>query len=204
MSHAHHTQVAPLCRACRQGHLQPATFEEVFHPKGEQVRVQLLTSRCDHCGAQTTLGSQHDENLRRLAARKAHYGQLLMGEEILALRKRYGLTQQAAARIFGKGKIAFSRYENETSYPDDSTTLLLQLAIAHPEVLKELADKAGEEIPLWTERCEDRRKSMHVIHVPRQLVALGDSGWRKVTVFSQPTLPALHQLAQFPEQEMAA
>lgn len=151
------TTLAPLCRACRQGHLQPATCEDVFRPHGKEVRVELLTSRCDHCGAEITRGSQHDENLRRLAARKVHYGGLLMGEEIVALRKRYGLTQQAAARIFGKGKIAFSRYENEVSYPDDSTTLLLTMAIDKPDSLKWLADRAGEEIPLWQERCEDQR-----------------------------------------------
>jgi len=119
------------------------------------VTVDLLTSRCDACGVESTRAAQHDENLRRLATRKEHYGALLMGEEILALRKRYGLTQQAASRIFGKGKIAFSRYENEATYPDVSTTLLLTMAIEKPDSLKWLADKVGVEIPLWRERCED-------------------------------------------------
>ena len=44
-------------------------------------------------GAQATAGpgagAQHDENLRRLAARKAQYGDTLLGEEIVGLRKRY-------------------------------------------------------------------------------------------------------------------
>jgi HTH-type transcriptional regulator/antitoxin MqsA len=104
---------------------------------------------------ETTRAAQHDENLRRLAARKAKYGDVLLGEEIVGLRKRYGLTQVAAARLFGKGKIAFSRYENEATYPDASTTLLLTMAIDMPDSLKWLADKAGVEIPMWRERCED-------------------------------------------------
>jgi HTH-type transcriptional regulator/antitoxin MqsA len=79
----------------------------------------------------------------------------LLGEEIVGLRKRYGLTQLAAARLFGKGKIAFSRYENEATYPDASTTLLLTMAIDMPDSLKWLADKAGVEIPMWRERRED-------------------------------------------------
>lgn len=54
-----------------------------------------------------------------------------------------------------KGKIAFSRYANEATYPDASTTLLLTMAIAMPDSLKWLADKAGVEIPLWRERLED-------------------------------------------------
>jgi HTH-type transcriptional regulator/antitoxin MqsA len=122
------------------------------------LTVSLLTSICDQCGAEATSASQHDENLRRLAARKAHYGELLMGEEIHALRRRYGLTQQQASRIFGKGKIAFSRYESETTYPDESTTRLLALAIAKPETLKWLADKSGVNVPLWQERCEDEQR----------------------------------------------
>lgn len=147
----------PLCPVCRDGHLHPAVRTRSFQPHGKTVEVELLTSRCDHCGEETTRASQHAQNLQRLAARKAQYGGLLLGEEILALRKRYGLKQQEASKIFGKGKIAFSRYENEASYPDESTTLLLQLAIEKASVLKTLADKAGVEVPLWAERCEDEQ-----------------------------------------------
>lgn len=148
----------PLCPACRKGHLHTITRTEVFRPRGAEVVVELLASKCDACGVQTTRASQHEENLQRLAARKAHYGDVLMGEEILSLRRRFGLTQQMASRIFGKGKIAFSRYESETTYPDESTTRLLAMAIAKPETLKWLADQEGIEIPLWGERCEDEQR----------------------------------------------
>lgn len=152
------TKPMPMCPACRKGRLHTIERTKIFRPRDVEVSVALLASRCDDCGAETVRASQHDENLRRLAARKQHYGNLLLGEEIVALRKRYGLTQQAASKIFGKGLIAFSRYENETSYPDDTTTLLLTLAIEKPETLKWLADKAGVELPLWRERCEDEQR----------------------------------------------
>lgn len=147
----------PLCPVCRQGHLHTVTYTQVFRPRGAEVAVELLASKCDVCGVQTTRASQHEENLGRLAARKPLYGHVLMGEEIVALRKRYGLTQQAAAKIFGKGKIAFSRYENEVTYPDDSTMLMLHMALEMPDSLKWLADRAGIALPLWPERCEDQR-----------------------------------------------
>lgn len=124
-------------------------------PNGWRVEVELMTSLCDACGAVAIRPDQHRENLERLRARKEHYGNLLMGEEILALRKRYSLSQQQAAKIFGKSKVAFSRYESETAYPDESTTLLLKLATERPDSLKWLADKAGVDVPLWKERCED-------------------------------------------------
>lgn len=150
----------PKCPACRKGHLHAIERTETFRPRDVEVRVALLASRCDSCGAETVRASQHTENLRRMAARKAQYGNLLLGEEIVALRKRYGLTQQAASKIFGKGLIAFSRYENEVSYPDDSTTLLLTMALEKPDTMKWLADRAGVELPLWPERCEDSRLSL--------------------------------------------
>ena len=147
-----------LCPVCRKGHLEAAERVRVFEPHGKRVEVQLQTSVCNACGETTTKASQHKENLRLLAERKVHYGDLLMGEEILALRKRYGLTQQQASKVFGKGKIAFSRYESETTYPDESTTLLLKLAMGRPDVMKDLADKAEVELPLWSERCEDEQR----------------------------------------------
>lgn len=147
-----------VCPVCRKGHLAATERVRVFEPQGKRVEVKLQTSVCDACGETTTKASQQKENLRALAERKAQYGDVLMGEEILALRKRYGLTQQQASKVFGKGKIAFSRYESETTYPDESTTLLLTLAIERPEVMKALADKAGVELPLWTERCEDEQR----------------------------------------------
>lgn len=162
----------PLCPACRKGHLHVATRNEVFRPRGVEVVVELMTSQCDVCGVHTTRASQHDENLRRLAARKQHYGSVLMGEEIMALRKRYGLTQQAAAKIFGKGKIAFSRYENEVTYPDDSTMLLLRMALEKPDSLKWLADKAGVELPMWRERCEDSRLTLRAVPCREVRVAI--------------------------------
>lgn len=151
-------EVMGVCPVCRKGHLVAKEHVRVYQPHGKPVEVRLQTSVCDACGESTTKASQHKANLRALAERKAHYGDVLMGEEILALRKRYGLTQQQASRVFGKGKIAFSRYESETTYPDESTTLLLTLAIERREVMKSLADKAGVELPLWKERCEDEQR----------------------------------------------
>lgn len=150
---------ARRCPACRKTDLATTIYAREFHPHGKQVRVDLLTSSCVSCGAKVTSSAQHSENLVRLKARKSQYDGLLIGEEILALRRRYGITQQQAAKVFGKGKIAFSRYENETSYPDQTTTSLLELAIEQPGVIKRLADKKGVNLPLWEARCEDERQS---------------------------------------------
>lgn len=143
------------CPRCRSNEIEEIVEQRSFIPRGKPVLVNLVRTRCSKCESVFTRASQHDENLRRLAARKAEYGKVLMGEEILAFRKRYGLTQRAASKLFGRGLIAFSRYETESSYPDASTNKLIRMAILKPDVLRELADEEGVEIPLWKERWED-------------------------------------------------
>ena len=129
--------------------VEEVTYARTFTPRKQVVEVSLLTTRCTSCGAEFTTGRQHDENLRRLADRRKHpaYKGLLLGEDIVGFRLRYGLTQRQAAKIFRAGKIAFSRYENEASYPDDRMASLLELAIALPAALKHLADSADGGVP---------------------------------------------------------
>ncbi|AWH54899.1 hypothetical protein C1924_17775 [Stenotrophomonas sp. ESTM1D_MKCIP4_1] len=137
-----------MCPACQNARLLASTRERHFSPRGNEVVVDLLVMECPACGATATSEAQQIENLRRLAARREHYGGLLLGEDVLAFRRRYGLTQRAAATLFGKGAIAFSRYENETTYPDDATTMLLALAMEKPDVVRWLAERTGTTVPL--------------------------------------------------------
>ena len=143
------TQIAKArrCPACREAELQPATYVREFHPHGDRVAVELLTARCPSCGAEATSATQHSDNLSRLKARKAEYNGLLLGEEILALRRRYGISLQAAAKLFGEGRMAFLRYESEASYPDASTTHLLKMAIQQPMFARSLAATVGVRLP---------------------------------------------------------
>ena len=174
------TEKRRRCPSCQAGELQPTSYEEIFKPRGKEVRVNLLSSECSACGAKFTSGSQHDENLKRLGLRRAEYGDVLLGEDIVAFRMRYGITQTAAAKVFGKSKIAFSRYENEAFYPDASTTKLLRLAMELPQVLKKLADAAGVPIPLWEARCADERKTKVVELIASSAKPQGTRFWKQV------------------------
>jgi len=165
------------CHTCRQGKLQSFEKVELFHPpKLPAVEVHLLAARCDHCGAETVLPSQQAINIERRNARKQGYGEHLLGEEIFDFRRKYGLSQQDASKLFGLGKIAFSRYENEKTFPEDSTRKLIQVAMVFPDVLKRLADDAGVEIPLWGARLEQSRaqklRSLYVIDSREQALEL--------------------------------
>ena len=58
--------------------------------------------------------------------------------EVRAIRKKLGLKQAEAARIFGGGINAFSEYERGKTQPHKSTVLLLRLLNRHPDLLDEL------------------------------------------------------------------
>jgi putative zinc finger/helix-turn-helix YgiT family protein len=151
-------KITSICRGCQIGVLREVKNSIDFFPNKKPVSVDLLASKCSHCGVTRVLSSQHNENLRRLALRKSQYKGQLMGEDYISLRMRYGLSQKQAAKIFGKSVIEFSRYENEECYPEKSTRLLIEIAMEMPTGLKKLADIAGIKIPLWEERFEDALK----------------------------------------------
>lgn len=142
------------CPSCQVGKLHVVEEVRTFTPPTEPngIYVRLFSSVCEQCGAKVTTRDQRLVNLKALAERKQRYGEWLMGEEVLTLRKRYGITQQQASEIFGKGIIAFSRYENETSYPDLSLVRLMGLALADANLMKQLANKVGVDLPLLEKR----------------------------------------------------
>jgi len=57
---------------------------------------------------------------------------------VLAIRKKLGLRQADAGRLFGGGVSAFSDYERGKTQPHKSTMLLLKLLDKHPELLAEI------------------------------------------------------------------
>lgn len=58
--------------------------------------------------------------------------------ELRAIRKKLGLRQAEAGRLFGGGVNAFSEYERGKTRPPRATVLLLQLLNKHPELLAEI------------------------------------------------------------------
>jgi HTH-type transcriptional regulator/antitoxin MqsA len=57
------------------------------------------------------------------------------------VRERLNLTQQEAARVFGGGANAFSRYESGKTKPPVALVKLFQVLDKHPEIYGEIAEK---------------------------------------------------------------
>jgi HTH-type transcriptional regulator/antitoxin MqsA len=117
------------CANCGASELQFLTEAETFDYKGQSLTVDVDYSICAQCGAEAILPEQIKRNDGRVrnAWRKADG--LLSGAEISALRKKLGLTQQDAAKVFGGGVNAFSKYERGEVIQSEGMDKLMRLAL---------------------------------------------------------------------------
>ena len=122
------------CANCGSSELQFLTEAETFNYKSQSLTVDVDYSVCTQCGAEAILTEQikHNDCRVRDAWRKADG--LLSGAEISALRKKLGLTQQDAARLFGGGVNAFSKYERGEVIQSQGMDKLMRLALEEKPV----------------------------------------------------------------------
>jgi HTH-type transcriptional regulator/antitoxin MqsA len=78
-----------------------------------------------------------------MVAFKKEVDGLLTGAEVRALRKRLGLKQAEAAKVFGGGIVAFSKYESDDVTQSEAMDKLMRLVDRIPQVFNLLRDEAG-------------------------------------------------------------
>ncbi|MFS8083876.1 MAG: type II toxin-antitoxin system MqsA family antitoxin [Ginsengibacter sp.] len=116
-----------LCPACGEGSLiSHVGINEVEH-EGVDGEVLMYYSVCDHCGSELAGPAEIQANKRAITFFRKKADGLLTGSEIRALRKSFELTQALAAELFGGGKVAFSRYENDDITQSTAMDSLLRL-----------------------------------------------------------------------------
>ncbi|MGT2509179.1 type II TA system antitoxin MqsA family protein [Cupriavidus basilensis] len=101
-------------------------------------------SECDTCGSQFASEADLRFNKRVMIAFEKEVEGLLTGEAVRAARLAAGLTQEQAAKIFGGGKVAFSKYEKEVITQSAAMDKLIRVATAVPSAMAWLAHHAGE------------------------------------------------------------
>ena len=82
-------------------------------------------------------------NKRGIMAFRKSVDGLLTGAEICALREKYKLTQSHAAKLFGGGPVAFSKYENDDVAQSEAMDNLLRLVRRSETAFLELVDEKG-------------------------------------------------------------
>ncbi len=172
-----------ICPICGDGHLTESTSKNSVEYKDRSTELDMLYSVCDVCGSEQAAAIQLRANKRAMMAFKKQVDGLLTGVEVRALRERLGVNQAQAAKIFGGGPVAFSKYESDDVAQSEAMDKLLQVTLEFPQVFTFLAQKAEVRFPkdhtwqtLAAERTPTVRPSLHVISSSNPEA---DRGWRK-------------------------
>lgn len=158
-----------VCEVCGEGHLSHVQDMVTAEYKGKSAQVPTLYSVCDACGSDYATATDLRANKRaRIAFEKSVEG-LLSGEAIRAIRRKLCLSQEQAAKMFGGGPVAFSKYEVNDVAHSASMDKLLRAADEVPEMVVWLAKRAGlamSALPLQRGRAAIAAKPELVVHKP--------------------------------------
>lgn len=144
-----------LCPICGEGHLTLQCEKNPVEYKGVSALLDSHYATCDACGSEQADAAQTRDNKRLMVAFKKRVDGLLTGAEVRALRDRLRLSQADAARIFGGGPVAFSKYESDDVAQSEAMDKLLRLADELPAAREHLARRAGVKQARTTEEWKN-------------------------------------------------
>jgi len=132
-----------MCDLCEEGTLEQKQGVNTVTYKSITRELSTDYCECDTCGVEMTLPQQTRDNKRRMVAFKKEVDGLLTGAEVKALRQRLSLKQSEAAKVFGGGVVAFSKYESDDVTQSEAMDKLMRVADRFPDVYQELLAEAG-------------------------------------------------------------
>ncbi|WP_052700696.1 type II toxin-antitoxin system MqsA family antitoxin [Methylocucumis oryzae] len=143
------------CPECRSTEFAVRSEAEQFKRKGQEFWVEVDYSVCQHCGYEVIFPDQIKRNDCRLRDAWRKMDGLLTGQEILDLRNQLNLTQQDAAKIFGGGINAFSKYERGEVIQSVAMDKLMRIALEFPLAFDALKrrDVGTSKLPSHQDFC---------------------------------------------------
>lgn len=154
-----------LCPICESGYLHAHTEQVEVDYMGQTGTMPSQYSVCDACGSEQAGAAEARFNKRAMIGFKKSVQGLLTGAEVREMRTRWKLSQADAAKVFGGGPVAFSKYESDDVMQSDAMDKLLRLANDVPAALDKLMANAGVDKPVsqasWTRviNLSERRKT---------------------------------------------
>jgi len=132
-----------LCPICGAGHVTDHVEQAEAEYKEHKGQVPSRYQLCDACGSDFAGAAEMRANKRAVMAFRKQVDGLLSGAEIAALRECYKLNQKQAARLFGGGPVAFSKYENDDVAHSEAMDKLLRLVLRSEESFWALVEQEG-------------------------------------------------------------
>ena len=128
------------CPACGYPEMVVKTLDETLSYGGRSLTLNAMRGEfCPNCGE----GVWDEESYERYIEAQADLLRAAKGDmsvDIRRIRKNLKLTQAEAGRVFGIGKVAFSRYERGKTRPPAPLVKLLKLVQRHPDLLSEIRE----------------------------------------------------------------
>ncbi len=177
------------CSKCGSSNFDEHIESDDFIRNGQSFSVDVEHSVCCQCGYEVIFAEQIKRNdcVLRDAWRKIDG--LLTANEIVALRKKLDLTQQDAAKVFGGGVNAFSKYERSEVIQSVAMDKLMRSALDVPDMFLWLKKQAGLPIsdydkitPLIHEIIKNSQITSH-----KPLVSKNDDNYLEVIDYGQTT-----------------
>jgi HTH-type transcriptional regulator/antitoxin MqsA len=137
------------CPTCETGKLVEAVRDVPYVYKGKKTVIKAVKGRfCDNPKCREVvmeLGESVRTSKEMLAFNKKVNAELTPIDLLTQVREQFKLTQQQAAKVFGGGPNAFSRYESGKTKPPVALVKLFKVLNKHPDLFKEIAE-TGERI----------------------------------------------------------
>lgn len=138
------------CAECGSSDFEVRVELDEFQRNGQSFIVDVEYSVCRQCNDEVIFAEQIKRNdcVLRDAWRKIDG--LLTSQEIVSLREKLGLTQQDAAKVFGGGVNAFSKYERCEVIQSVAMDKLMRSALEVRGMYSWLKQQAGleQELPI--------------------------------------------------------
>lgn len=128
------------CPVCGASELLQDTRDLPYSYKGQSMIITHVSGDfCHECGESVlSIAESERVSMAMLAFNKQVNSSLADPFFIMRVRKKLKLDQKEAAKLFGGGDNAFSRYENGKTKPPLALLKLLALLEKHPELLNEV------------------------------------------------------------------
>lgn len=133
------------CPVCEEGYLDSRIDLDRVEYQGQHADLELHYSICDTCGSEQANMDQLRVNKRIMTAFRKSVDGLLPGSEVREIRMSLKLTQKEAARIFGGGPVAFSKYESDDVTQSEAMDKLLRLSSELPSAFELLCRRSGTD-----------------------------------------------------------
>lgn len=131
-----------ICPICEEGHLQHKVDSHSVDYHGQHANLDIHFSVCTACGSEQAGADELRKNKRIMIEFRKKVDGLLTGSQVRSIRKNLGLSQAEAARVFGGGPVAFSKYENDDVTQSEAMDKLLRLASRLPAAMDILQNPA--------------------------------------------------------------